>query len=223
MEETSFKGARKVIAARMMHSLQTSAQLTFHAEADITALLQARRLWRAEGRSISLEDCLIHALCQAHKNEGGLSGVAGADHVSLCQDLHLAIAVATKAGLMTPVLRHADSMSLERISTARRELVETALAGKLKVSDMKGGTFTLSNLGQTRVSFFTPILNSGQLALLGVGSYTRRVCLQKENVEERAFLPLSLTADHRVVDGAPAGRFLTLVCEGLEVMGSHAF
>lgn len=222
-ETVAFRGARKVIATRMMQSLHTSAQLTFQAEADITALMVSRKQWSVSGRKISLEDCLIAALGHAHRTAGGLSGVADADGVALFDELHLSIAIETQNGLMTPVLRHVERLSLEEIAVARRALVERALSGQLKVCDMKGGTFTLSNLGQTRVSFFTPILNGGQLGLLGVGSFVRRPSLEDGQLSDRAWLPLSLTADHRVVDGAPAGRFLTQICEYLEGAGPRAF
>jgi pyruvate/2-oxoglutarate dehydrogenase complex dihydrolipoamide acyltransferase (E2) component len=210
-------GVRKVIAERMCASLQNTAQLTYHADADVTALMALRQAWKVEGRSPSLEDCLIHALAETLKAFEAFNGVSDSTSLILNQTVDLSIAISTPHGLMSPVLRDIGGMSLEEISVHRRDLIERAMNGKLSVSEMKGGSFTLSNLGQTRVRYFTPILNAGQVGLLGLGRLQDTFMLTENDrpVRLRA-LPLSLTADHRIVDGEPAGRFLDHLCGRLE-------
>lgn len=213
----SLKGVRGVIAARMMDSLRDSAQLTYHAEADIAPLLAQRQAWKEQGLKISVEDCVIHALVRVLADFPHFNGTLEDGLFTPSPVLDLSIAITTAGGLMTPVLRGASSLSLVEIAAARSDLVARANAGKLAVSQMKGGSFTLSNLGTTRVRFFTPILNRPQVALLGLGRVepvllpdgTGGVFLAQR-------LALSLTADHRLLDGYPCGQFLERLCHALE-------
>lgn len=211
------KGVRGVIAARMMDSLQHSAQLTYHAEADISILLGQRQAWKEQGQKISVEDCVIHALVRVLADFPHFNGTLEDGLFTPSATLDLSIAITTPGGLMTPVLRDAGSLSLVQIAAARADLVSRANAGKLAVSQMKGGSFTLSNLGTTRVRFFTPILNRPQVALLGLGR-VEPVLLPDATggVRVAQRLGLSLTADHRLLDGYPCGQFLERLCHALE-------
>lgn len=211
------QGVRKIIAQRMLESLHSTAQLSYHADADVTALLAQRERWKTQSHSISLEACIIFSLAKTLAEFPAFNGVASADSVTLFDQIDLSLAVATPNGLMTPVLRNINALDLPELAQQRKQLVQRALTGKLSVSEMKGGSFTISNLGHTRVKYFTPILNSGQLALLGVGSLYETLSLGADNeIMCRHYLPLSLTADHRLIDGDPAGRFLSKLCEQLE-------
>lgn len=211
------KGVRGVIAARMMESLQHSAQLSYHAEADISALLARRQAWKDQGLKISVEDCIIHALVPVLADFPHFNGTLEDGLFTPSPALDLSIAITTPGGLMTPVLRGASTLSLTEIALARADLVARANAGRLAVSEMKGGSFTLSNLGTTRVRFFTPILNRPQVALLGLGR-VEPVLVPGDAaggcVVQR--LALSLTADHRLLDGYPCGQFLERLCHALE-------
>lgn len=214
-------GVRRFIADRMLESLAEAAQLSFHAEADASALLRQRAAWKATGSPIGVEDCLIAAFAKALGAHPDINGTVTRDEIILSDAIHVAIAIAAPDGLKTPVLRDAGTKTVEQIAIERRDLVTRALAKKLQVSEMKGGTATVSNLGMTRVQHFTPILNSGQMALLGIGCVTPRLAFDGAgNVIERQMLGLSLTVDHRVVDGEPAGRLLTRVCHEIEAFGS---
>lgn len=205
-----FAGVRKLIAGRMQQSLQSTAQLTYHAKADISAIDRLLPEWKAAGKPYGLQDCLIYALCRALAANPLLNGTAVEDGYSLESGVNLAMAFSTKAGLITPVLRAVEVLDLAGIATKRRELTSRALEGGLKVSEMSGGTFTLSNLGLTAVEYFTPILNAPQIAILGIGSsQTVPTIASDGSIVARKLLPLSLTADHRVVDGYPAGRFVS--------------
>lgn len=218
-----FRGVRKVIAARMMASLQSTAQLTYHGDADVTALMQQRRRWKEQGETVSLEVCVIFSMVKALKALPDINGVAGESSVTQSEAVDLSIAISTEAGLMTPVLKDIGGETLGTLSDRRRDLIERARAGKLSVSEMKGGSITLSNLGHTRVRYFTPILNAGQIALVGLGRLEETVQLDAAGqLVRRQVLPVSLTADHRVVDGEPAGQFLEAVCGGLEAFDASA-
>lgn len=212
-------GVRRFIADRMLESLADAAQLSFHAEADATGLLRQRAEWKVAGSPIGIEDCLISAFVAALGAQPEINGTVTKDEIILSGAIHVAIAIAAPDGLKTPVIRDAGTKSLEQIATERRELVSRALARKLQVSEMKGGTATISNLGMTRVQHFTPILNGGQMALLGIGCVTPRLALDGDGkLLERQMLGLSLTVDHRVVDGEPAGRLLTRICSEIEAI-----
>lgn len=216
-QKVPLRGVRKIIAQRMQDSLKSTAQLTYHADADITDLMTRRRSWKADGRKVSVEDCLLFAVSKALTAMPDFNGVADEDSLTRSKSVDISLAISSPVGLMTPILRNVQTLSLDDLSKVRRDTVERALSGKLAVSEMKGGSFTLSNLGHTRVRYFTPILNAGQIAILGVGRLVQNLELSDEHaLEQRSMLPLSLTADHRIVDGEPAGRFLTLLCEHLE-------
>lgn len=210
-------GVRKFIAERMRESLAHAAQLTFHGEADLTRLLELRAGWKATGVPIGVEDCLIVALARALAEQPEINGTSDDEAVTIHDAIHVAIAIAAPDGLKTPVLRDVGSKSLLVLAQERRDLIDRALAKKLQVSEMKGGTVTLSNLGNSRVHFFTPILNGGQLALLGVGCPEVRPAFAADGaVVARSHLGLSLTVDHRIVDGEPAARLLTAICRHIE-------
>lgn len=211
------KGVRGVIAQRMMDSLQQSAQLTYHAEADIAPLLTRRQAWKERGLKISVEDCIIHALARVLENFPQFSGTLDEGLFTPSPVLDLSIAITTPGGLMTPVLRGVSCMSLTEIAASRSDLVARAQTGKLAVSEMKGGSFTLSNLGTTRVRFFTPILNRPQVALLGLGRVEPVLLPDGDGgVRVAQRLGLSLTADHRLLDGYPCGQFLEALCHAVE-------
>lgn len=216
-------GVRRFIADRMQESLTQAAQLTFHAEADLTQLVARRAAWKAESISIGIEECLIAALARGLAAHPALNGTADNEYIHLYDEVHVAFAVAAPDGLKTPVIRNAANKTLPQLAQERRDLVDRAMTKKLQVSEMKGGTVTLSNLGTTRVQYFTPILNAGQLALLGIGCPTTRVVIDADGkVEGRKFIGLSLTVDHRIVDGEPAARLLTHICESIEQFAAFA-
>ncbi len=210
-------GVRKFIADRMRESLAHAAQLTFHGEAELTRLLELRAGWKADGVPIGIEDCLVVALARALAGQPEINGTSDDEAITIHDEINVAIAIAAPDGLKTPVLRNVGARSLLEVAQDRRDLVDRALTKKLQVSEMKGATVTLSNLGNSRVRFFTPILNGGQLALLGIGCPERRPAFDAEdNVVARSFLGLSLTVDHRIVDGEPAARLLTAICREIE-------
>lgn len=210
-------GLRGMIASKMTKSLSTTAQLTYCAEFDATRFIRKRR--EANEKStikIGYEDLFIQALANVLPRHTLHNGAIEANIAELSEQVHVSVAVALPAGLMAPTIFDVGSKSLPEISEARRDLVARAKSGKLTVPEMTGGTFTISNLGQTRVRYFTPILNTPQIAMLGIGTITERPVAENGNIVVKPMVGLSLTTDHRVVDGEPSGRFLTDLCEHLE-------
>lgn len=211
------RGIRGVIAQKMSESLQAHAQLSYTATVDMTNILDARARLKAAEALPRLEDLLIFSVARALQKHPDHNGTTDGKQANLSEAVHLGVAIATKVGLMVPVIRDAESKSLEDISIDRRNLVKKAMVGKLTVSDMTGATFTISNLGQTRVETFTPIISMPQIAILGIGCMTSTLVRSEAGeIVERPIMSLSLTADHRVVDGWPSGQFLSTLCNTIE-------
>lgn len=212
-------GARKMIADRMVASLASSAQLTFHAQADISDLLAARKELQASGSAPSVEDCIILAYVGALARFPDMNGTIEGDVLTLSGTVNLAIAMQVEGRLLTPVIQDAGALDLYGVADTRQEILTRARTGAVKVSEMKGGTATISNLGRGAVRHFTPILNSGQLTLLGVGGTWTEVTMTEAGAcAPRTVVGLSLTVDHRIVDGEPASRFITAVIERLQTL-----
>jgi pyruvate dehydrogenase E2 component (dihydrolipoamide acetyltransferase) len=138
------------------------------------------------------------------------------DEILIPNEINLGIAVADREGLVVPVIKNADKKSLREISEARRDIVKRVDEGKLSPDEASGSTFTISNLGMYGVQFFTPIINWPENAIIGVGRITEKAAVINGKILIRSILPLSLSFDHRVIDGAPASIFLTRVKELIE-------
>lgn len=206
-------GLRKTIARRMRESLQTTAQLTLNAIADARALQAYRRRLKASDESlglgaVSINDLLLFAVSRTLLDYPSLNALFEDDLINLQGAVHLGLAVDTDRGLLVPVIRSAESLTLKQLSEEARRLATACRAGDIKPDELTGGSFTVSNLGALGIESFTPILNPPQVAILGVGSINLKPVQQDGEV---AFIPhigLSLTINHEAVDGAPAARFL---------------
>lgn len=216
-----FARMRAVIARRMVESLRESAQLTLTTEVDMAEAARMREevapeLERREGVRPTYTDLVIRATALALREHPAVNARWEGDGVRRLEEIHIGVAVALDEGLLVPVLRHADRMSLAQIARAVRELSERARALRLRPEEMQGSTFTVTNLGMYEIDAFTPILNPPESGILGVGRVVRRPVAVGERVEIRPTMVLSLTFDHRVVDGAPAAQFLQRVKHVLE-------
>lgn len=200
-------GVRRLIADRMMASLRDSAQLTYCGAIQVEDLMAHREALPREAR-FSLEDAILWAYARTLAAFPDLNATVSGYEVTTCADVDIAIAIAAPGGLVTPVVRAAERCSLAEIGSRRRALVDRATRGELTVAEMRGGSATLSNLGHYPVQYFTPILNSPQVVLLGIGRLERRAVPGADGVRFARFLPVSLTVDHRVADGSLAGQFL---------------
>jgi pyruvate dehydrogenase E2 component (dihydrolipoamide acetyltransferase) len=208
------RGMRRTIAERMWKSLQSTAQLTVTAEADVTALVE-RRAQLAAQSNVTYTDMLIESVAAALRDHPRLRVTAEGETIQPHEEIHIGIAVAVDDGLIVPVIRDADRKSLAEIATASRALAERARNGTLGVEEVSGGTFTITNLGMYGVDAFTPILHLPQVAILGVGRIVQKPAVYEGQIAIRSMMTLSLTFDHRIVDGAPAAAFLHDVVERL--------
>ncbi len=213
-ERVAFRGVRKVIAERMHQSLHASAQITITAEADVTPATEFRARMTREF-DFSYTDMMIYSVARAlmrHTRMNARLNENGAE-IALNASANVGIAVALDEGLIVPVVQRAESKSLQEIAIESRALGEKARSGNLKLEDVHGGTFTITNLGMFGVDAFTPILNPGETGILGVGRIVEKPAVFNGAIAKRAMIWLSLTFDHRVVDGAPAAEFLQSVIE----------
>src|SRR5713226_10637943 len=206
------RGMRKTIAARMHQSLRDTAQLTISSEADVTAAVDFRT---RPGRDFDFTytDLLIHAVARALLRHPRMNSRLSEDAIVMLTEVNIGMAVALDEGLIVPVIRAADRRSLREIAAATKELGEKARTGGLKLEDVSGGTFTVTNLGTWGIDAFTPILNLGETGILGVGRIVEKPAVFRGEISRRSMLTLSLTFDHRVIDGAPAASFLQSVIE----------
>lgn len=212
------RGARRLVAERMHASLRDTAQLTMTSYADATRLLQLRAAFKTadpqfEMSGVTLNDLLLFAVARTLTEHPEINatcrdGESGLEIVRSAA-VHLAFAVDTPRVLMVPVIRDAAGLRVRELSKRAADLAERCREGSVTPAELSGGTFTVSNLGSFGVESFTPILNPPQAAILGVGAVTWRPIGEQEVQQQIA---LSLTIDHRLIDGAPAARFLQTLC-----------
>jgi pyruvate dehydrogenase E2 component (dihydrolipoamide acetyltransferase) len=205
------EGTRKVTADRMTESVQHIPQLTLVREADITeAYKQIEKLCASGDGLPSLIESfmLIKATAKALKDTPILNSALNKDRIEIFETINIGIAVATNQGLVVPVLKDVDKKPFNQIATEVERLILKAMRGKLAIEEVMGATFTITNMGSYGVSAFTPIINPPQAAILGVGQSEDRPAVIENKVGIRRILPLSLTFDHRITDGAPAATFL---------------
>ena len=208
---------RRAIAERLHGHLAATAQVTLTAEADVTALAQElERLSVASGRRASYTEAAVRAVALALREHPRLGGRWTEEGIVLPDRLDVGVAVALDDGLVVPVIRAADTKDLGELGREVAELAERARKGALAPTDLEGGVFSVTNLGAYGVDAFTPLLNPPQTAILGLGRARPRPAAVEGRVEVRTLMVLSLTFDHRVVDGAPAAAFLRTVVSLLE-------
>jgi pyruvate dehydrogenase E2 component (dihydrolipoamide acetyltransferase) len=209
---TPLRGVRKTIAERMHQSLRDSAQITITTEADVTPATELRARLKNEFDA-TYTDMLIHAAARALLRHLQVAARLEGAEIVRPAEINIGIAVALSEGLIVPVVRDAARKGLREIATEAKALGEKARTGHLKLEDVRGGTFTITNLGTYGVDGFTPILNPGETGILGVGRIVEKPAIYRGEIARRAMMTLSLTFDHRVVDGAPAAEFLQTVIE----------
>lgn len=210
-----FAGPRQAIAERMTESLRTMAQVTLTTEADVTPLVEFREALRRR-YEVSYTDLVIKAVAAALRAHPALNSTLVGDEIHLLQEVNVGFAVALDDGLMVPVVRNADRLSLQEVARETARLAEAARGGNLTVDEVTGATFTVTNLGGYGVDAFTPIINPPEVGILGVGRIVEKPAVHRGSIAVRSLMALSLTFDHRIVDGAPAAAFLRTVREFLE-------
>lgn len=221
LRKIPLSGVRKVIAERMTESWHTAARVTQVMEVDMTEIIRFRQEkqkdWEAKGVHVTLNDVLIKIVSQALLEIPEINCSVKGQEVEVYKNVNMGIAVATQRGLIVPVLKNASGKSLLEIAKESRVLIEKTQEGKIGLDDLKFGTFTITNLGTFGIEFFTPIINQPESAILGVGKIDQKVkVLEGDKIAIRSMMYLSFVFDHRVIDGAPAARFLGRVKEMLE-------
>ncbi len=210
---------RRTIAERMSQSAFTAPHVTLMTEADAANLVSARAQLNQEtppDKKISYNALFSALVAKALKDYPGLNARWEADGVHLLADVNIALAVDTERGLMTPVLQGVDRLNLPAVQAGFAALVSRALAGRSLPGDFDGGTFTITNLGASDIDGFTPIINPPQAAILGIGRIIEKPVARDGAVVIRPMVTLSLSFDHRIVDGGPAGRFLQRIKQLVE-------
>ncbi|MDB5389699.1 MAG: 2-oxo acid dehydrogenase subunit [Planctomycetaceae bacterium] len=204
---------RSIIAARMLASAQSTAAVTLTTHLDASHLVALRKQFKvaaAEGEVIpSFTDILVKLVAVALKQHPEVNSIMDERGMIVANDeTHIGIAVDTAAGLLVPVLRSVGRLTLRQVAVRTRDLIDRTRQRSLSAFELQGGTFTVTNLGMYCVDSFTPLLNPPQAAILGVGRITREPAVVEDQIVIRDRLTLSLTFDHRIIDGAPAARFL---------------
>ena len=217
---------RKVIAARMVESLQVSAQLTTVIEVDVTKIARLRDRSKAsfearEGVKLSFLPFFAVAVCEALKQHPVLNSSVEGDQITYHGAEHLGIAVDTERGLLVPVIANAGDLNMGGVARKIADLAARTRDNKVTPDELGGGTFTLTNTGSRGALFDTPIINQPQVAILGLGAIVKRPMVVRgedggETIAIRSMVYLGLSYDHRVVDGADAARFLVTLKERLE-------
>jgi pyruvate dehydrogenase E2 component (dihydrolipoamide acetyltransferase) len=212
---------RKVIAKSMHASLSTMAQLTLNSSFDATKLLAFRASLKKMGEAmgignITLHDMVLFAVSRVLLKHCSVNAHFLDDKMRFFNTVNLGIAVDTDRGLLVPTVFSAEKLSLTELSRAAKAVITEAQSGTISPDKLKDGTFTVTNLGSLGVESFTPVINPPQTCILGVNNITRR--LKEVDGKDVSYpaMGLSLTFDHRALDGAPAARFLKDVCEALE-------
>lgn len=215
-------GLRKTIAQRMMRSVQTTAQVTNHRKVDITELMKFRDEIKSKVKDplvhneLSINTLLTKAVVLALKDTPDMNAWYHNGEYIRVEEVHIGMATAVEDGLVVPVIQNAHLMSLSQLGAAIKKVTTEARQGTLDGSLYSGSTFTITNLGGYEIEYFTPILNTPEVGILGVGAIQKELALEDGEVVEKLKLPLSLTYDHQIIDGAPAAEFLGKIADYLQ-------
>ena len=213
VKEIPVTGVRKLIADRMLTSLQSTAQLTLNTSADASNLLSSRKWLKSSPaklglNKITLNDLILYIVANILPKFKNINAHFLGDKILEFEQVHLGFAVDSPRGLMVPIIHNAHLLSLKEISQEARRLSIACQEETILPDELNGGTFTVTNLGTMGIDSFTPILNIPQVAILGIGSISLKPIMKEDKVQFIPHVGLSLTFDHRAVDGAPAARFL---------------
>lgn len=221
VEEVKVEGMRKIIGERMVQSVQSAPHVTLVSEVDMSEIIRLRKalLPIIEQRTVyrlSYTEIILKSVAMSLREHPDVNASLQDNVIRRYTDVHVGLAVAVENGLYVPVVRHADRKGLCELTTICKTLAQAAREGKLTNEQISGGTFTISNLGMYAVDAFTPIINQPESAILGLGRITEKPVGIEGNVVLRPIMSLSLSFDHRVMDGVPAAAFLTALKQKLE-------
>ena len=213
-------GMRRVIAQNMSQSYFTYPTVTLNSSADMSELLKMRRQLNKKlegtGIKLSVTDILVKIVAMALRKNEIVNTTLDGDEIIFHADVNVGVAVALDEGLVVPVVRNADRLGFAEIAQETKRLIGLARDGKLPPDEMKGGTFSITNLGAFGIDTFNPIINPPQSAILGIGRTVDTLVMRDGQIVSVPIISLSITHDHRVIDGVPAARFLQTVAEYIE-------
>ncbi len=210
-EILTLSGFRKTSAERLSKSFRTAPHSTVLIEVEASRAAEIR-----EKTAASYTAVIVKAVAQALVESPQINATLEEDKLKVFEDINVGVAVTTENGLLVPVIHNADEKSLAEIESELEELTKKAREGKLSRDEVTGGTFTITNLGMYGVDFFTPIINPPEAAILGVGRIVEKPIVSRGKLEIKPMMTLSLSYDHRIIDGAPAAEFLTKVKQRIE-------
>jgi pyruvate dehydrogenase E2 component (dihydrolipoamide acetyltransferase) len=210
---------RQVIAQRLAQSVVTAPHFYVTVEVDMTATLAQRARLNAAGARYSVTDFIAQASVLALKEFPAVNSATDGKAIRWHSRVHLGIAVNLDQGLVVPVVRDADEMTMAELSARAKQLVDKARAGGLTPDEMSGSTFTISNMGMLDVEAFTAIINPGESAILAVSSTVKKPVVRGDAIVARPIMKMTLSSDHRLIDGATAARFANSIKTKLEDNG----
>ena len=215
-ENIPIQGVRRVILDNMYQSLSQSAQLSLHTEASAEALITLRERLSRDGEKVSFNAILVKISAIALRLHPRINASVEGDNIRVWRQVHIGVAMEANDALIVPVVRNPDTKTIREIDHEILELIQKTRENKLSPDDLTNGTFTISNLGFADIDFFTPIIRPPESAILGVGRIIKKPSVRNDHVITEARIGLSLTFDHRIIDGAPGARFLKTIKEMVE-------
>lgn len=219
--EKKIAGIRKMIADGMMKSIQATAQYSASIEIDATNLVEIKNDLSADlldktGLKLTYTPLFVKIVSRVLLDFPLLNSIVDGDTIKTYDEINISVAVDTESGLMVPVLKNVEKKNLSEIVLGINDLIERARNSTLGIGDVIGGTFTISNFGMYGITNSTPILNIPQVAILGIGTILKKPVFKEDKIQVGDILYLSLTADHRIIDGALAARFLKGIKDTIE-------
>lgn len=209
-------GMRRTIARRMKESLATAAQAYLQNDVDCNEMIRLRDSLKVSGEAVTFTDIALKVVAMSLRKHPIMNSTWTDEGIRMRSDVNIGMAVGLEEGLVVPVIRDVDALSLRSINEKTRELIAKANAGKLLPEDMEDSGFTITNLGMYEVDRFTAIINQPESGILAVGRIVERPAVIDHTIQVRAQMTISLTYDHRVIDGAPAAKFMRTVREYFE-------
>ncbi|MBC8460311.1 MAG: 2-oxo acid dehydrogenase subunit E2 [Deltaproteobacteria bacterium] len=216
LEKIPIKGVRRIIFENMYQSLTHSAQLTLHTDANAEQLIDLRERLNIDGQKISYNAVLMKIVAMALRQHPKINSTVEGETIHVWRQIHIGLAMEANDELIVPVVRNPDLKTIREIDQEIIELINKTKENRLSPDDLANGTFTISNLGFADIDHFTPIIRPPESAILGVGRIVKKPIIQDDQVISQARIGLSLTFDHRIIDGAPGARFLKTIKNMIE-------
>ena len=216
LEDIPIRGVRRAIFENMHQSLSQSAQLTLHTEASADSLIVLRERLNKDDGKISYNAIFLKIVAMALRRHPKINASVEGDAIHIWKQIHIGLAMEANEALLVPVVRNPDLKTILEIDRDISDLIHRAGENKLSPDDFVNGTFTTTNLGFADIDYFTPIIRPPESAILGVGRIVKKPGIKDDQVVLEARIALSLTFDHRIIDGAPGARFLKTIKEIIE-------